>query len=149
MLQLLNVVCSASALVWFRALAYSHSSSLLQEHWPFGPAFSPVSSCSKVLAQVAFLCLEIPSTVNSLFILQLMGRPSLFSSVRLDLLLALGVPCTVLYITCHKYTPFVSGSWWWTGRPGVLQFMGSQRVGHDWVTELNWTDDCMGLPRWH
>ena len=31
-----------------------------------------------------------------------------------------------------------SGSCWWTGRPGVLQFMGSQRVGHDWVTELNW-----------
>ena len=30
-----------------------------------------------------------------------------------------------------------SGSWWWTGRPGVLRFMGSQRVGHDWVTELN------------
>ena len=29
-------------------------------------------------------------------------------------------------------------SWWWTGRPGVLQFMGSQRVGHNWVTELNW-----------
>ena len=31
-----------------------------------------------------------------------------------------------------------SGSWWWTGRPGVLRFMGSQRVGHDWVTKLNW-----------
>ena len=30
-----------------------------------------------------------------------------------------------------------SGSWWWTGRPGVLQSMGSQRVGHDWATELN------------
>ena len=30
------------------------------------------------------------------------------------------------------------GSWWWTGRPGVLRFMGSQRVGHDWATELNW-----------
>ena len=28
------------------------------------------------------------------------------------------------------------GSWWWTGRPGVLWFMGSQRVGHDWETEL-------------
>ena len=27
-------------------------------------------------------------------------------------------------------------SWWWTGKPGVLQSMGSQRVGHDWVTEL-------------
>ena len=32
-----------------------------------------------------------------------------------------------------------SGSWWWTGRPGVLQFMGLQRVGHDRATELNWT----------
>ena len=31
-----------------------------------------------------------------------------------------------------------SGSWWWTGRPGVLQSMGSQRVGQDWATELNW-----------
>ena len=34
-----------------------------------------------------------------------------------------------------------SGSWWWTGRPGVLRIMGSQRVGHDWATELNWTED--------
>ena len=32
-----------------------------------------------------------------------------------------------------------SGSWWWTGRPGMLRFMGSQRVRHDWVNELNWT----------
>ena len=31
-----------------------------------------------------------------------------------------------------------SGCWWWTGRPGVLRFMGSQRVGHDWATQLNW-----------
>ena len=30
-----------------------------------------------------------------------------------------------------------SGIWWWTGRPGVLRFMGSQRVRHDWATELN------------
>ena len=36
-----------------------------------------------------------------------------------------------------------SGSWWWTGRPGVLRFMGSQRVGHDWVTELNWTEGIL------
>ena len=33
-----------------------------------------------------------------------------------------------------------SGRWWWTGRPGVLRFTGSQRVGHYWVTELNWTE---------
>ena len=35
-----------------------------------------------------------------------------------------------------------SGYWWWTGRPGMLWSMGSWRVGHDWVTELNWTDWC-------
>ena len=33
-----------------------------------------------------------------------------------------------------------SGSWWWTGRPDMLQSMGSQRVGHNWATELNWTE---------
>ena len=33
-----------------------------------------------------------------------------------------------------------SGSWWWTGRPGMLWFMGSQRVGHNWATELYWTN---------
>ena len=33
-----------------------------------------------------------------------------------------------------------SGIWWWTGKPGVLWFMESQRVGHDWATELNWTE---------
>ena len=31
-----------------------------------------------------------------------------------------------------------SRSWWWTGKSGVLQSMGSQRAGHDWATELNW-----------
>ena len=31
-----------------------------------------------------------------------------------------------------------SGSWWWTGRPGMLRFMGLQRDRHDWATELNW-----------
>ena len=32
-----------------------------------------------------------------------------------------------------------SRSWWWTGKPGVLQSMGLHRVGHDWATELNWS----------
>ena len=41
-----------------------------------------------------------------------------------------------------------SGSWWWTGRPGVLWFMGSQRVGHDWATELNWTELSTKQPGW-
>ena len=37
-----------------------------------------------------------------------------------------------------------SGRWWWTGRPGVLRFMGSQRVRHDWATELNGTENKRG-----
>ena len=36
-----------------------------------------------------------------------------------------------------------SGRWWWTGRPGVLQSLGLQRVGHDWVTELTELTDCL------
>ena len=38
-----------------------------------------------------------------------------------------------------------SGSWWWTGRPVMLRFMGLQRVRHDWETELNW--GCSSLDR--
>ena len=40
-----------------------------------------------------------------------------------------------------------SGSWWWTGRPGVLRFMGSQRVGHYWATDLIWSDLCVRLKK--
>ena len=41
-----------------------------------------------------------------------------------------------------------SGSWWWTGRSGVLRFMGSQRVGHDWATELtDWVYHWMNIPQ--
>ena len=39
-----------------------------------------------------------------------------------------------------------SRSWWWTGRPGVLQLMGSQKVGHDWATEMNWTELITHFP---
>jgi len=39
-----------------------------------------------------------------------------------------------------------SGSWWWTGRPALLQSMGSQRVEHDWATDLNWTVSCWFVP---
>ena len=43
-------------------------------------------------------------------------------------------------LTRWTWTWASSGSWWWTGKSGMLQSMGSQRVGHDWATELNWTD---------
>ena len=42
--------------------------------------------------------------------------------------------------TWWKWVWVNSGSWWWTGKSGMLQSMRSQRVGHDWVTELNWTE---------
>ena len=38
-----------------------------------------------------------------------------------------------------------SGSWWWIGRPGVLWFMGWQRVRHNWATEMNWIMSNVGL----
>ena len=38
-----------------------------------------------------------------------------------------------------------SKSWWWTGEPGVLHSMGSPRRGHDWATELNWTEICIHI----
>ena len=38
-----------------------------------------------------------------------------------------------------------SRSWWWTGRPGMLQFMGSQRVGHSWVTEQQQNLWCFAI----
>ena len=42
-------------------------------------------------------------------------------------------------LTRRTWVWVISGSWWWTGRPGVLRFMGSQRVRHVWTTELNYS----------
>ena len=42
-----------------------------------------------------------------------------------------------------------SRSWWWTGRPGMLRFMGSEKVRHNWATELNWTELMFLLPLNH
>ena len=50
-----------------------------------------------------------------------------------------GCDCEMASLTWWTCVWVSSGSWWWTGRPGVLQSMGLQRVGHDWATELNWT----------
>ena len=53
----------------------------------------------------------------------------------------LNILYTLSYLTFTLWTWVwvSSGSWWWTGKPGVLQSMGSQRVRYDWATELNWT----------
>ena len=44
------------------------------------------------------------------------------------------------FLTRWRWVWVNSGSWWWTGRPGMLRFTGSQRVRHDWATELSWTE---------
>ena len=51
-----------------------------------------------------------------------------------------GWDCCMASLTQWTGVSVNSGSYRWTGRPGVLWFMGLQRVGHDWVTELNWTE---------
>ena len=48
-------------------------------------------------------------------------------------------PSIVLHAQClQSSNPLNLLSWWWTGRPGVLQCMRLQRIGQNWVTELNW-----------
>ena len=47
-----------------------------------------------------------------------------------------GWDCWMASLTQWTWVLVNSRSWWWTGRPGMLQFRGSQRVGHDWATEL-------------
>ena len=49
-----------------------------------------------------------------------------------------GWDCWMASLTRWTWVWVDSGGWWWTGRPGVLWSMGSQRIGHDWATELNW-----------
>ena len=51
-----------------------------------------------------------------------------------------GWDCWMASLTQCTWVWVDSESWWWTGRPGVLRFMGSQRVRQDWATELNWTE---------
>ena len=48
--------------------------------------------------------------------------------------------CWMASLTWWTWAWVGSGSWLWTGKPGVLKSMGLQRVGHKWVTELNWPD---------
>ena len=60
---------------------------------------------------------------------------------------SMDVSLSELRLTRWTWVWVNSGSWWGTGRPGVLRFMGSQRVGHDWATELYWTFHCIYVPQ--
>ena len=56
-----------------------------------------------------------------------------------------GWDCWMVSLTQWTWAWVSSGSWWWTGKPGMLQSMGSQRGRHDWATELNWTERCSNV----
>jgi len=84
-----------------------------------------LSSSSLIHSSASDILLLIPSRV--LFILVIV----LFVSVCLFFMASL---------TRWTWVWVNSWSWWWTGRPGVQRFMGSQRVGHDWATDLIWSD---------
>ena len=69
-------------------------------------------------------CYAILQGLNCLYYVSCIGRQILYRTASL---------------TQWTWVWVNSRSWWWTGRPGVLQSMGSQRIGHDWATELNWS----------
>ena len=84
-----------------------------------------------------------PSTIQPLF--QHLPSYWSFSALGCVVNLLTVVPATQPTIRGNIPTQLTwvwinSGSWWWTGRPGILRFMGLQRVVHDWAIELNWTE---------
>ena len=66
------------------------------------------------------------------------GNPLLFYNWSVNCILA--TSDQNLQMTPQRAFQPALWRYWWTGRPGMLRFMGSQRVRHDWATELNWTE---------
>ena len=83
-----------------------------------------------VLMMVALQCVLVPAREQSASVILNQNICVYSPPLRWDGWMASPTQWTWVWVS--------SGSWWWTGKPGVLQFMGSQRVGHDWATELNW-----------
>ena len=88
-----------------------------------------------------FLQFQQSSTLYYIF-----SKISFFSLFCVQLGYIRGWDGLMASLTRWKWVWVNSGSWCWIGRPGVLRFMGSQRVGHDWVTDLIWSEDTSELP---
>ena len=98
----------------------------------------PLDTSTVTQGRRLILCIFSPQTRTFQFIQQLTKRPWCWERLKAggegadrgwDGWMASPTRWTWVWVN--------SGSWWWTGRPGVLQSMGSQRIGHDWATELN------------
>ena len=82
---------------------------------------------------------QVVCIVDGFFTAELSGWPSsLLPRDKLLVTMASSAQWTWVWVN--------SRSWWWTGKPGVLWFMGSQGGGHDWVTKLNWTEHGLCSP---
>ena len=81
---------------------------------------------------------EVAKLVQSVFIYSFSNLHVVYRITTILLFSVWIKPLNIINIS--KDLLLYSGSWWWTRSPGVLRVMGSQRVGHDWATELNWTE---------
>ena len=108
---------------------------VFKEKWNFLTALCLLVSCN--LPSCCSVPHLYPTLCNPMDWYSRLPCPSPSPGVCSYLSIKLVIPSNYLI----SVIPFSSTwrSWSWTGRPGVLQFMGSQRVGHNWATEMNWT----------
>ena len=85
-----------------------------------------------------FICAGMPVSYSDVFVIgSFWNLPAYFNDNR-------GWNGWIASQTQWTWVWASSRSWWWTGKPSMLQSMGPQRVGHDWVTELNWKNSEWG-----
>ena len=143
--------------VWFVSLAryeykiislpFSSKCSMLSFYLFLWGSVHPAFRClfKRIIPQMQICCVHWRRWVQSSgFALYYCLEPSTLYVVCLSLFLSHGKFIYEMAGWHHRLNGHEfwvnSRSWWWTGRPGVLWFMGSQRVRHEWVTELNWTE---------
>ena len=113
---------------------------------PSPNSFSPPLSPLGVHTFVLYVCVSISALPNDAFELwhwrRLLTVPwtarRSSQSVLKEISSEYSLEGLMLKLTQWTWGWASSRSWWWTGKPGVLQSMGAQRIGHDWATELNW-----------
>ena len=103
------------------------------------------NSMKKVIADLGYIeffqCCLLSVRNESCFTLRNLKRPWGWERLRAGEGDDRGWDGWVASLTRWTWVWVDSGSWWSTGRPGVVRFMGLQRVGHNWVTELNWRNN--------
>ena len=115
-------------LLWVLWTAWKSNQSILKEA---SPGFSLEGLMLRLKLQYfGYLMWRADSLENTLMLGGIGGRRRR-GRQRMRWLDGISDLCTWVWV--------ISGSWWWTGRPSMLRFMGSPRVGHNWATEVNST----------